>query len=84
MGEGEGITGQCYAIPTLNGQFEKRSLSEIKDSVKLFIEHAENNPKKRFMITAIGCGIAGFKVEEIAPMFRDCPSNCVLPNEFKL
>lgn len=83
MGDGEGMTGQCYAIPTLDEQFKKRTLADINTSVESFIEQAKKLPTKRFIVTPIGCGIAGFSVEQIAPMFRHAPANCILPDEFK-
>lgn len=63
-GVGVGPTGQCYAIPTMHGGPEA-----IQPYVDEFIEYAFRNPLKRFLVTRIGCGIAGFTDEEMAPMF---------------
>lgn len=64
-GVGDGPTGQCYAIPTMHG-----GVNDIKPYVDKFIEYAQANPTKRFLVTRIGCGIAGFKDSEIAPLFE--------------
>lgn len=81
-GEGVGLQGQSYAIPTMHGP-----LSEIKPYIDEFIEFAKLHPAKHFLVTRIGCGIAGFKDEEIAPMFmKALPlANVALPkNWFEL
>lgn len=63
-GVGVGPTGQCYAIPTMHGGPEA-----IKPYVDEFIEYAFMHPMNRFLVTRVGCGIAGFKDEDIAPLF---------------
>lgn len=63
-GVGDGPTGKCYAIPTMHG-----GVKEIIPYVEKFLQYAKENPMKRFLVTRIGCGIAGFKDEEIAPLF---------------
>ena len=65
-GNGVGPQGQCYAIPTMHGP-----LSEIKPYVDDFIEYARQHPMNRFLLTRIGCGIAGFKDEKMAPLFLE-------------
>lgn len=64
-GVGVGRTGQCYAIPTMQGGVET-----IRPYVDEFIEYAKQHPELLFLVTRIGCGIAGFTNEEIAPLFR--------------
>lgn len=79
MGIGLGLQGQSYAIPTMNVD-----LSLIESYVRTFILYAKNNLKNRFYVTPIGCGIAGYKPEQIAPLFIeaiDCV-NIFLPNSF--
>lgn len=83
MGQGEGLQGKTYAIPTMF-----KTVEEIKPYVNRFIEYANKNPYKRFLVTKIGCGIAGFKSEEIEPLFEDVikfkiPNIC-LPEEWTL
>ena len=79
MGCGDGLQGQSYAIPTMQGGVET-----IKPYVDKFINFAAEHPEKDFLVTRIGCGIAGFSPEEIAPMFRECVHMCNvwLPNDF--
>ena len=78
-GQGVGLQGQSYAIPTMQGGVET-----IKPYVDEFIRFARQHPELKFLVTKIGCGIAGFRVEEIAPLFyhaMDC-ENVILPKEF--
>ena len=75
-GQGVGLQGQSYAIPTMQGGIET-----IKPYVDEFITFAAQHPELTFLVTKIGCGIAGFKETEIAPLFakaRDM-DNVVLP-----
>lgn len=78
-GIGVGLTGQTYAIPTMQGGVET-----IKPYVDEFIEFAHKHPDLNFLVTRIGCGIAGFKDEEIAPLFKLAVSakNIFLPKTF--
>lgn len=78
-GNGVGLQGQSYAIPTMQGGVET-----IKPYVDKFIEFAKQNPEKEFLVTAIGCGIAGFTTKEIAPLFQEALSleNVSLPTSF--
>jgi hypothetical protein len=75
-GVGEGPTGQCYAIPTKDRNIQSRSLEEVWNSIDRFISYANNHPELTFQVTRIGCGLAGFADEDIAPMFADSPDNC--------
>ena len=78
-GQGVGLQGQSYAIPTMQGGVET-----IKPYVDEFIQFAKQHPEYKFLVTKIGCGIAGFTEEEIAPLFCqaiDC-KNVLLPKEF--
>ena len=76
FGEAEGPTGQAYAIPTLNADFQQVPLDLIKSSVENFKVHASLHPALEFYVTRIGCGIAGFKDSDIAPLFVGSPCNC--------
>lgn len=78
-GQGVGLQGQSYAIPTMQGGVET-----IKPYVDDFIEFASNCDQTTFYVTRIGCGIAGFKDEEIAPLFKDALKlyNVRLPESF--
>lgn len=78
-GQGVGLQGQCYAIPTMQGGVET-----IKPYVDEFIKFARQHQEYKFLVTRIGCGIAGFKDEDIAPLFKDAleVDNIILPHEF--
>lgn len=78
-GVGVGLTGQTYAIPTMQGGIET-----IKPYVDQFIEYAKEHQENKFLVTRIGCGIAGFKDEEIAQLFMKATSlkNVYLPISF--
>ena len=78
-GVGVGLTGQAYAIPTMQGGVET-----IKPYVDEFIEFAKAHSELKFLVTRIGCGIAGFRDEQIAPLFQKALSvyNIFLPKEF--
>lgn len=79
MGVGIGLQGQSYAIPTMQG-----GVDTIKPYVDDFIKFASEHPEKDFLVIRIGCGIAGFSPEEIAPLFKDAIhiNNIWLPEEF--
>lgn len=81
MGQGVGLQGQSYAIPTMQG-----GVDTIKPYVDEFISFAKANPELKFYVTRIGCGIAGFRDEEIAPLFQDAfgVANVILPKSFYL
>lgn len=79
MGQGVGLQGRTYAIPTMQGGPET-----IKPYVDEFIAFAKSHPGLRFLVTEIGCGIAGFTPSQIAPLFAgaaDVP-NILLPARF--
>ena len=78
-GQGVGLQGQSYAIPTMQGGVET-----IKPYVDEFIEFAQTHPELKFLVTRIGCGIAGFRDEQIAPLCATAidKENIILPKEF--
>ena len=84
MGRAEGLQGQSYGIVTLDRDMRKVPLSYIEEQLTRLNNYARQNPDKDFLVTAIGCGIAGFKVEDIATICRNIEwvDNVVLPNEF--
>lgn len=79
MGNGVGPQGQSYAIPTMQGGVET-----IKPYVDEFIDYAIRHPEQHFLVTPIGCGIAGFTPSEIAPLFEKAQDieNISLPESF--
>jgi hypothetical protein len=82
-GVGEGRTGNAYAIPTKCVKLITLPLYEIEVEVHKFLRYAMVNKEFTFKITAIGTGLAGYKHEDIAPLFNNSPRNCVLPSEWK-
>lgn len=78
MGNGEGMQGQTYAIPTMEG------LDNLRPAVERFIEFAKAHTEQTFLVTPIGCGIAGYRPEDIAPMFAEALplANVYLPQSF--
>ncbi len=78
-GQGVGLQGQSYGIPTMQGGVET-----IVPYVEEFIAFAATRPDLTFLVTRIGCGIAGFRDEEIAPLFKEAleAENIVLPKNF--
>lgn len=82
-GIGRGRTGQCYAIPTKDRNLRTLSLTGIAANVREFLRYAMANPQLTFYVTPIGCGLAGYAPEQIAPMFADSPENVRLPSVFK-
>ena len=79
-GQGVGLQGQSYAIPTMEG-----GVDYVAGYVNDFIAFAKAHPELFFWVTKIGCGIAGFTEEEIAPLFKDAADleNVALPAEFR-
>ena len=79
MGQGVGLQGQSYAIPTMQGGVET-----IRPYVEEFIIFAHQHPELHFLVTPIGCGIAGFEAEDIAPLFKSAKEmkNINLPESF--
>ena len=79
MGCGVGLRGQSYAIPTMQGGVET-----IKPYVDQFRDFALEHPEYKFLVTRIGCGIAGFTPKQIAPLFATAIEldNVVLPKDF--
>lgn len=82
-GIGIGRTGNSYAIPTKDKNIKTLSLDEIQVYILGFIEYAELNPELEFQVTKIGCGLAGYKEEDIYPLFKSAPSNCHLPDGWR-
>jgi hypothetical protein len=82
-GQAEGLQGQCYAIPVDYGKNVRKD-GEVKAAVDRFIAFAKEHPDLFFLVTRVGCGIAGFVDEQIAPLFLKVIDldNVILPKEF--
>ena len=77
-GQGEGLQGQSYAIPTTEG------MNQLREAVNRFMAFADQHQELRFLVTMIGCGNAGYSPRDIAPLFKGCIDleNVALPIEF--
>lgn len=92
-GVSEGITGQSYAIPTLDENFGRVSLIDLTISITLFLEHVKiHKDRYTYYLTKIGCGIAGWDVRDVRVVFKIClkrifngvvPENLYIPKEFE-
>lgn len=78
-GQGVGLQGNSFAIPTKDRSLKTLPISKVARYVDDFKEFAELNQDKEFYVTRIGCGLAGFSDEQIAPLFVNSPQNCVFP-----
>lgn len=74
--KGIGLAGNSYALPTKDFQIRTMPVSRIEGYIDQFIEFAKMNTELSFKVTRIGCGLAGHKDSEIAPLFKDAPVNC--------
>ena len=77
-GVGEGLTGRCYALPTMEGE------TSMKHAVERFTDCARQHPELTFLVTAVGCGIAGYTPQQVAPLFKEASEleNVYLPQVF--
>ena len=81
-GQGEGRQGDSYAIPTKDRDLRVLDLWKIEVYVGHFIRYAYRHPELQFTVVDIGCGLAGYTPEQIAPMFRDKPGNVSVSKTF--
>ncbi|MNO13197.1 hypothetical protein D3C76_28260 [compost metagenome] len=81
--KGYGQHGQSFAIPTKDKEIRTLPLAQIHDYVRGFIAHARGQKDQKFQVTRIGCGLAGYKDEDIAPMFLEAPANCLFDEAWK-
>lgn len=83
-GQEEGMMGESYGIVTkeLRRNMMPVELPEVEAGVRRFVEFATAHPELTFCLTPIGCGLAGFTVQQIAPLFFDAPINVLMPREF--
>jgi hypothetical protein len=81
---GEGLQGQSYAIPTKDNNIITLPVDSIARYVSRFIEFAKKNQKLTFLVTEIGCGLAGYKPQDMAPLFKEAllVDNIFLPESF--
>jgi hypothetical protein len=82
-GQGEGLMGRSYGIPTKDTHIKTLAIGDVAEHVARFTEFAIDHPELRFAVTRVGCGLAGFTDAEIAPLFDDVPPNCDLPEGWR-
>ncbi len=75
-GQGHGLSGDSYAITTKDMNLKSLSIVAVAGYIHKFILFARANPQMQFQITRIGCGLAGFRDNDIAPLFAGAPDNC--------
>jgi hypothetical protein len=76
-GQSEGLQGQSYGIDTMSG------LQVFQEQAGRFMAFAREHPELRFLVTEVGCGIAGYTPAQVAGFFRGAPDNVVLPASFR-
>lgn len=81
-GCGEGPTGMSYALPTKDEAIETLPIERVAEAVDRFKRYATTRPDLLFYVTRIGCGLAGFTDEQMAPLFAGAPDNCLLPGKW--
>lgn len=83
-GKGYGLHGSSFAIPTKDRGIRTMELNEIQRYVNSFVDFASVNPELEFLVTEIGCGLAGLTPEQVAPMFKQARGldNVLLPQRF--
>ena len=82
LGAGMGLMGKSYAIPTKDQYIETLPLGQVMMFVDHFMDFAEAFPQMRFFVTRVGCGFAGYKDEDIAPLFFGA-TNCSFAEEWR-
>lgn len=84
-GVGVGPTGSAYALPTKDRQLDTLPLNQIEIYIAQFLKYAELNPDDEFMLTPIGCGLAGYRRDQIKPLVEkyNRPSNVIYTKEWE-
>lgn len=83
MGKGVGLHGNSYALPVKGADIKTLPLHEVKVHVNGFLDYAKRDPGIKYKLTRVGCGLAGFQDAQMAELFRDSPSNVVLPGAWR-
>lgn len=82
-GIGSGRVGSSFAIPTKDRSITTLPLESIIPYIKDFCEYTVEHPELQFWVTRVGCGLAGYKDQQIAPRFVGCGNNCNFPEQWK-
>lgn len=83
MGCGEGITGQCYAFPTLDWDLRQLPIWRIEEARDRLYAACTENPQRRFLLTKVGCGLAGYPESLMRGLFAAPPENLILPEDWR-
>ena len=78
-----GLHGNSYALPTKDHALRPMPLEQIAHYVRQFFEFAAAHPELAFQVTRVGCGLAGYSDQQMAPLFGGAPKNCQLPPEWR-
>lgn len=81
-GQGEGLQGNSYAIPTKGHRLEVLSLGDIYKAIMRFKNFADDHPDMTFNVTPVGCGLAGYSQDQIRPLFEPLTPNCRYSKEW--
>lgn len=82
-GQGVGLQGNSYALPTKDQYLDTLPLRDIEKQVQQFRHFAWSRQDLYFFVTRVGCGLAGYRDEEIGPLFAGAPNNCELPHGWR-
>ena len=82
-GHGVGLVGMSYAIPTKDFDIQTLSIDNIKPYIERFKKMTLEYPQVQFFVTRVGCGLAGYKDAQIAPLFKGCGPNCSFPRDWE-
>lgn len=83
IGVARGLDGNSYALPTVGHNFARMTLAQVAVEIGRFLEVARQYPHTEFKVTRVGCNLAGFTDEQIAPLFADAPGNCLFDEAWK-
>lgn len=78
-----GHMGDSFAIPTKDEDIRSLPIGRVQDYIRGFLAYAKGHPKVKFKVTRIGCGLAGFTDEQIAPLFVEASGNCTFDEAWK-
>lgn len=81
-GHGIGLWGRSYAIPTKDHDLKSLQIDNIKPYIERFKKITLEYPRVEFFVTRVGCGLAGYKDKDIAPLFKGCGENCSFPEQW--
>ena len=83
-GQGEGLQGRSYAIPTKITPGQRfHTFHPVREHVERFLDYARSQPDTQFWVTRVGTGLAGWSEEDMMPLFANAPYNCILPENWR-